>query len=355
MMKKILKFVSLMLIAILTLVGCNSKSSTKGSGDKVLNIFTWANYVPDSVVKEYEKKTGIKVNYANFSTNEEMLSKLQAVKGGEYDVVICADYIIQVMAKDKNVLMAPINKDNIPNFKNEDPAYLDQSFDKGNKYSVPYTLGSQMIVYNPDKVKKEVTSYADLWDSSFKSSLVLIDDPRSIIGVALRKLGYGINETDAAKLDKAKEELKKLKPNVKLFNADTPQDSLISGDATAGIMWGSQASAAVKGNPKLKIVYPSEGTTVEEDNFIIPIKAPHMKNAENFINFMLEGKISNETTTTTEYINTTTTAKPFMSQEYLNNKAVFIPAEDLIKAMHILDIGDTAKTYDSIWSEFKQQ
>jgi spermidine/putrescine transport system substrate-binding protein len=251
--------------------------------------------------------------------------------------------------------MQPINKDNLSNYKNLDPAYLDQDFDKGNKYSVPYTLGSEMLVYNPEKVKVDITSFKDLWNPALKDSIVLIDDPRSIIGVALKKLGYSINETDKAKLDQAKAELKKLKPNVKVFDADTPHNSLISGDTTVGLMWGSQASAAVKGNPKLKIVYPSDGMTVEEDNFIIPVKAPHKKNAEAFINFMLDGEISNIATTITEYANTTTAAKKFMSQEYLNNKAVFIPSEEMSKAEHINDVGAAAKDYDSIWSEFKQQ
>lgn len=364
MSKKISKFLSLLIFFIfsaVSLAGCSSgktsATSSKGNGseEKVLNLFTWANYVPDDVIKGFESKTGIKVNYSNFSTNEEMLSKLQAVNGGQYDVIICADYIIQVMSKQKEVLLQPIDKSNIPNFKNVDPLYLGKDFDKDNKYSIPYTLGSQMIVYNPDKVKIDVKGYKDLWDPSLKNSEVLIDDPRSIIGAALKKLGYSINETDQAKLDQAKAELKKLKPNVKVFDADTPHNSLISGDTTIGLMWGSQASAAVKANPKFKIVYPEEGTIVEEDNFIMPVKAPHKANAEAFINYMLDGKVSDQTTENIEYVNTNTAAKQYFSKEYANNKAVFIPEEDLKKAENIKSVGDAAKAFDLIWSEFKQQ
>ena len=360
MSKKLLKTLSILLIfmvALLSFAGCSNKdsSASKNSGEKVVNLFTWANYVPDDVIKQFESQTGIKVNYSNFSTNEEMLAKLQAVKGSQYDVIICADYMVQVMGKQKEVLIQPINKSNIPNYKNVDSTYLNQYYDKDNKYSIPYTLGSEMIVYNPDKVKKDIKGVKDLWDPSLKGSEVLLDDPRSVIGMALTKLGYSINETDPAKLDQAKAELKNLKQNVKVFDADTPHNSLISGDTSIGVMWGSQASAALKGNPKLKIVYPEEGMQFEEDNFVMPVKAPHKENAEKFINYLLDGKVNNDITNNIEYISTNTAAKKYMSKEYLNNKAVYVPQEEFNKAKHLEDVGNATKQYDSIWSEFKQQ
>ncbi|ADK15233.1 MULTISPECIES: polyamine ABC transporter substrate-binding protein [Clostridium] len=358
MKKKLLKLLSLSVIVactIATLSGCGSQKQASGNDEKVVNVFTWANYVPDSVIKEFQNKTGIKVNYSNFSTNEEMLTKLQAAKGAEYDVVICSDYIIEVMGKQKNILMQPIDKSKIPNYKNVDPRFLNQLYDKGNKYSIPYTLGSQIIVYNSEKVKIPIKGYKDLWNSTLKNSLVLVDDPRIVIGMTLKKLGYSMNETDSKKLAQAKEELKKLKPNVKVLNADTPHNSLINGDATVGFMYGSQASTAVKTNSKFKIVYPEEGMNAEEDNFIIPVKAPHKENAEKFINFMLDGKISNEATTINQYVNTNKAAKKFMSSSYLNDKAVFIPDSELNRAERFRDVGNAAKTYDLIWSEFKQQ
>jgi spermidine/putrescine transport system substrate-binding protein len=355
MSKKLLrKMIVLVILAFFSLPLTGFSASYKMTTEKkVLNLFTWANYVPDDVVKKFEAKTGIKVNYSNFSTNEEMMAKLQAVKGSQYDVIICSDYIIQVMSKQKNVLMSTINKGGISNYKNIDPAYLNQYYDKGNKYSVPYTLGAEMLVYNTEKVSKKITSISDLWDPSLKDSVVLLDDPRSIIGAALTKLGYSINETDSSKLKQAKEQLQKLKPNVKVLDADTPHNSLISGDTTVGLMWGSQASAAVKGNSKLKIVYPSEGMQFGEDNFIIPVKAPHPNNANTFINFMLEGDVSNQTTTEIEYINTNTAARKFMSKAYLNNRAFYVPQSEFKKAKQLRDVGAAAKEYDLIWSEFK--
>ena len=355
MLKKRFKALSILLaVSIMgfTLVGCGKPNT---SNEKVVNIYTWANYVPANVVKDFEKSTGIKVNYSNFSTNEEMLAKLRASKGGEYDVIICADYMVQIMAKQKNVLLQPINKSAIPNYKNIDKAYLGQYYDTSNKYSVPYSIGSQMIVYNPDKVKIDIKGISDLWNPALKGSEVLLEDPRSVIGMALTKLGYSINEKDPTKLAKAKVELAKLRANVKVFDADTPMTSLINGDTNIGVMWGSQASAAIKGNKKFKIVYPKEGMQFEEDNLIVPVNAPHQKNAEKFINYVLGGKASSDITTSIEYINVNTAAKKFMPQEVLNNKAIYIPKNEFSKAKHLLDAGSASKLYDSIWSEFKQK
>ncbi|OPJ60505.1 polyamine ABC transporter substrate-binding protein [Clostridium oryzae] len=354
------KYVSLFLSAILvvstlSLYGCNSSKRSKSGDEKVLNVFTWANYIPDAVVKDFEKDTGIKVNYSPFSSNEEMLTKLQAVNGGQYDVIVCSDYIIQLMTKQKNVLLKPIIKSKIPNFKNVNPVYLKQYYDKTNRYSIPYVAGSEMIVYNSDKIKTPITSYKQLWNPSYKNSIALLDDERSVIGMALKVLGYGINETDPKKLDQAKKLLKKLKPNVKVFDADTPHKSLISGDCNIGVMYGSQASAAVKADPKFKIAYPKEGMNVSIDNFVIPIKAPHEKNAEKFINYMLSGKESSKASKIIEYLNTNTDAKKYMSKSYLNNKAVFIPEKLIKSAQHLVDVGSSNKTYDAIWTEFKQE
>ena len=358
MLKKRFKALIILLTVSLmgsTLVGCSKSNTAKTNTEKIVNIYTWANYVPDTVVKGFEKSTGIKVNYSNFSTNEEMLAKLQAAKGGQYDVIICADYMVQIMAKQTNVLLKPIDTSAIANYKNLDKAYLSQYYDKTNKYSVPYSLGSQMIVYNPDKVKIDIKGISDLWDPSLKGSEVLLEDSRSVIGMALTKLGYSINETDPAKLAEAKAELKKLRANVKVFDADTPMTSLINGDTNIGVMWGSQASAALKGNPKFKIVYPKEGMQFETDNLVIPVKAPHQQNAEKFINYVLDGKVSSEVTTSIEYINVTTAAKEFMPQSVLDNKAIYVPNEEFTKAKHLEDAGSASKDYDLIWSEFKQQ
>jgi spermidine/putrescine transport system permease protein len=107
-------------------------------------------------------------------------------------------------------------------------------FDPGNKYSVPYMWGNGVIAVNTKMVPGDITSYSDLWDSKFMNSLVVLDDERAIIGLALKKLGYSVNETDPARLEQARQELLKLKPNIKKYDSDSPSSLLIKGEAAAG-------------------------------------------------------------------------------------------------------------------------
>lgn len=172
-MKKLLVGFMIAAMAMTLLVGCGSAGDSsqpstnngaegKTDEEKVLNIFTWATYFPDDILKSFTEETGIAINYSNFSTNEEMLSKLETVQGGEYDIVLASDYIVK-MAIDKG-LVKKLDKAQIPNYDNLDPSYLGNYFDPDNEYTVPYGVGTPLIVYDPSRVDVEIKGYADLWN-----------------------------------------------------------------------------------------------------------------------------------------------------------------------------------------------
>jgi len=328
--------------------GC--QSNTK----KELNILTWENYVPNEVVAQFESDTGIKVNYSNFSTNDEMLTKLRAAKGGDYDIVICSDFIIELMANEGG-LIQELDKSKIPNYGNIDPNFQGKYYDPDNKYTIPYAAGAAILVYNTAKVPFAIESYDDLWRPELKDSVVLLDDPRDVLGLTLKTLGYSINETDPAHLQEAGDKLMKLKPNIIGFNADTPHEMMISGDASVGYMYGSQATAAMDAVDTITYVYPKEGLTYAVDNIVVPAKAPHSGNAYTFINYVLDGKNSAQISSIINYINCNTAAKEFLPQEYLDNMTVNIPAEVLAKSEVMRDVGDASKQYNDIWAQLKSQ
>ena len=172
--------------------------------EKVLNIFSWDGYIDyETVIKPFEQETGIKVNYAPFSTNEEMLKKLQENGASEYDVVLASDYILNTARQEG--LMQKLNKDLIPNYQNLNPEFTSQYFDPDNEYVAPYMSGIPLIIYNPDLVDIEIDGFEDLWDPSLKDSLGLIDDARVTIGMVLLSMGQSMNTTDDAVLAEAKE------------------------------------------------------------------------------------------------------------------------------------------------------
>ena len=186
-----------------SIVLTNDPRPAEGGEEKVLNIFTWATYFPDDILAEFTEQTGIKINYSNFSSNEEMLMKLEA--GGEYDLVLASDYIIDI-ARGEN-LLAQLDQSKIPNFGNINPAFQGKFYDPENQYTVPYAAGIPLLIYNPDMVDFEVKGFEDLWNPAFADSIVVMDDARNVIGLTLKTLGKSLNETDPAVLDQAKEKL----------------------------------------------------------------------------------------------------------------------------------------------------
>src|SRR5476649_1392578 len=131
-------------------------------------------------------------------------------------------------------------------------------------------------------------------EPEFKNSLVLLDDERVIIGLTLKSLGYSLNETSPEALEKAKEKLIKLKPNIKAYDSDSPKTMLINGEAKAIFAWGAESSLAKRENKNVQMVLPKEGLFLQQDNFVIPKGAKNNDLAHEFINFILEPEISAE-------------------------------------------------------------
>ena len=159
-----------------------SQGGNEGKGDPgELNIYTWAEYVPQDVIDQFEDETGIRVNYTNFEANEEMLAKLETSKGGDYDIIIASDYIIKIAADEG--LVKELDKEQLPNFKNIDPVFQNFFYDPENKYTVPYGPGIPLLVYDPSVVTCEITGYGSLWDPSLEDSLALMDSERVVMGI----------------------------------------------------------------------------------------------------------------------------------------------------------------------------
>jgi spermidine/putrescine transport system permease protein len=331
------------------------EAASKQKYAKELNLFNWSEYMPQSVLDKFKQKYGIKVNYATFSSNEEMLAKIQAGGTSQYDLAVASDYMIQIMRKQKQALIEPIDLKSIPNFKNLSSLYVDKDFDRGNKYTVPYLCGTALIVINTQKFKQPVKSYKDLWDPKFKNSLVVLDDERAIIGMALKKLGYSLNETDQKKLMQAKAELVKVLPNIKAYDSDSPKTLLINGEAGAGLIWSGEASLALRENPHLAVVYPQEGMYLWQDNFFIPKGSSHKKEAELFINFVLDPENAAMISKAFPYTTPNTAALKFLGKVYLDDKAANPPKSELTKGEYLKDVGAATRVYDRIWSEIKQK
>lgn len=333
--------------------GCKAaETKTKDGYASEISFYQWTEYTPQSVLDGFQKKYGIKVKMTNYSSSEEMVSKLKAGGKSQYDVVVPSCYSVKAMIAQN--LIQKLDKSNIPNLKNIDTSTLDKPFDPGNQYTVPYMMSPCVLVVNTKKVTKNITSFNDLLDPSLKGKVVVVDDERPIIGLALKALGYSVNDTDQSHLDKAAEWLKKFRPNIKNFDSDSPKTSLISGDCTVGYIYNGEASLALQANKDLKIVWTSEGLSgLIMDNLAVVNGTKHKKEAELFINYILDKDTSKEITAAYPYTNPNLAAHDLLGDSYLKNDAINIPWDKIKSAELIDDVGDNLTKFDDIWSTFK--
>ena len=351
MKKKMLSFIVITAMLVTMLAGCGSKSSAGKNGE--LNIFIWTEYVPDSVIEKFEEETGIKVNVSTYSSNEDMLAKVKSESEGTYDIVQPSDYMVEQMASQG--MLEELKTDELKNLSNIGESYLNPSYDPGNKYSVPYQGGVAGIAVNTSKVKKNITSYDDLFDSSLKNSIVALDDYRAVIGMTARSMGYSMNETDPAVLSKIQDKLLTLKNNVKLYDSDSPKSALISGDCTVGYVWSAEIALAMEENPDIKVVYPTEGAYLFMDNWAIPKGAKNYDNAVKFIDFMLDAENAQMVLEEFPYLSPNTKAVEAMGEDYSKNEAKNPPAEVIKKGEYVKNLdADTLKIYDEMWTKLKQ-
>ena len=140
--------------------------SVQADASKELVLYTWENMFPQEVLDGFEEETGIKIVYSNFDTDENMLEKLSMAKGGDYDVVVADDYIIQTAIEEG--LVEKLDTSKLSGWGNINPLYQGQFYDPNDEYTAPYGAGIPLIVYDPDLVDIDIKGYNDLWDPSLR-------------------------------------------------------------------------------------------------------------------------------------------------------------------------------------------
>ena len=282
-MKKIICLVLVLLVLVACVFGFYYFFKPKE--EAVLNIFSWEGYIDYStVIAPFEEETGIKVNYATFASNEEMLQKLTAVNGGDYDVILASDYILN--AAREAGLMQKLDKAIVANYDNLDVRFTGQYFDPDSEYVVPYMSGIPLIVYDPSVVEMEIKGFNDLWDPSLADSLGLIDDARVTIGMVLLSMGQSMNTTDEAVLAEAAAKLEQLKENIHILEYENIHNYLVGGDISVAYTFTPFVAMALDANPDLKVVWPEEGLGFGIDGcFIMLIQ----QGVEFMISMILQG------------------------------------------------------------------
>lgn len=329
-------------------------AGAKDAGSEKLIVYNWGDYVDPKTIELFEEETGISVTYEEYETNEIMYPKI--LSGAiAYDVVCPSDYMIQRMIE--NDLLAKLNLDNIPNIKNMDSIYMEQSrsFDPGNAYSVPYCVGTVGILYNKTMVHEPVDSWDILWDSKYADSILMQDSVRDAFAVALKRRGYSLNSSKVDQLIQAKDDLIAQKPLVQAYVVDQVRDKMIGNEAALGVIYSGEAGYTKRENPNLEYVIPKEGSNVWIDSWVIPKNAKNKKNAEKFINFMCRPDIALMNFEYLTYATPNKAARALIKDEETRNSKILFPnAEDLTNCETFQFLGDDVDSYyNELWNKVK--
>jgi len=334
--------VVLVLGLVFLVLGCGNKPR--------FTLFTWDEMFPVEVLQGFEKETGIRINYINFDSDETMLARLQAAKGGDYDLVIADDYIIEMAIAEGLAQKLDISK--LSNYRNINPVYQKQFYDPTDEYTVPYGAGVMTIVYDPSYVNIPITGYADLWDPSLGDNLGIIGNFRVINGMALKVLGHSYNTNDLLAIRTAGELLRRLAPNIRLIRDDHLEDELISGEISTAVMYTSMVTLAKMAKPELEVVFPKEGIGFGIMAGFIPSQAPNADAAHAFLNYILDAQRGAQCFEYLGYYSTFSASDSLIDPEF--QEFLTLPAGFNVDMEMIQNISAQAEeAHNLIWTEFR--
>jgi len=340
-MKKSMFFAAVAAIVIGLLSSCGGK-------DEKLYLFNWIYYIPDDVIEDFTKETGIKVIVDSYASNEEMYNKIVA-GGSGYDLVVpSGDYVSIMIAEG---LVEPINKAKLANFGNLDPAAIARiGFDVGNTHSVPYMMGAAGVSVN----KTKVTGYEHSWNifdkSDISGRMTMLDDMREVLGAALKYLGYSVNDPNPAHLEEARIVVERWKPNLVKFDAEAFAKSFASGE-----FWVVQGYAEnvfleypEEKRADVDFFFPKEGTPMYMDSFCILKGSKNSEQAYKFIDYILRADIAARIA---DYLMIPSPNVPARALMKVEPNYQF---DDLANSEFKEDLGqETLKLYNDVWRRIR--
>ena len=339
--------------------------------EKVLNIYNWADYIPADMVANFEKETGIKVNYQTFENNEGLHAKLVAGNTG-FDIVVPG----AVFAKSQidGGLLMKLDKSKIPNLGNLDPAIMGKlaSVDAGNDYLVPWAWSYTTVAINKAQVAKALGSLQmpeNAWDLVFNPiytaklkscGIAYLDSPTEVIPPAMHYLGKNAYSNDPADHKAAGQMFAKVRSHIRMFTS-TMSDDLAGGKACVALGWAGDMNIARNraiensGSSDIEVLLPKSGGLIFFDSLAIPKDATHPQNAAAFIDYFLRPEVSATLTNEMTYATANKAALEKVKPEIAQNKTVFVDAENLGKMVSPSSFSNEAReSMSNVYTLFKK-
>ncbi|HYA77032.1 MAG TPA: extracellular solute-binding protein [Burkholderiaceae bacterium] len=315
---------------------------------KVLNVYNWSDYIGETTIRDFEKETGIKVNYDTFDSNEALYAKLRAGHTG-YDIVVPSSHWAKRQIAGH--LLLKLDKSKITTYGNLDPWLMGElavsANDPGNNYVVPWLWGISTVGINVDKVKAALGSLPmpeNAWDLIFKPEyasrlkscgLSLLDSGDEVFPAALHYIGRPGYSHDRADYEAAAQMLRAMRPYVTLFSSSGYINSLADGSLCAVFGWSGDIAIAgqrareARNGQKIVALVPKGGAYMFFDTMAIPVDAPHVENAYQWISYIYRPQVQAGIVDKVLHASPVRASDKLLSADARNASALFLTREEL--------------------------
>jgi putrescine transport system substrate-binding protein len=338
-------------------------------GDGTVHVYSWAGYISDQAIADFEAETGIDVTYDTFDSLEALETKILTGRSG-YDVIFPSGPVLERLGKLQ--LLAPLDRSKLPHWSGLDPMILEKlsAHDPDNVYGVPYMWGTVGIGYNVQQVKKrlpeaKLDSLTLLLDPDNAAKLVdcgigILDSPSEVLAIVLNYLGLPTDSANEAEIDQAKAALLAIRGYIANIRNDNTIDGLASGEVCLQLGYGpdvfAAATAATEGGTGIEVGYfiPREGTIAFFDSMAIPVDAPDPDEAHKFIDFMLRPEVMAENSNLAHAPNAVFASTPMVDPAISGNPALYPPAEIVATLLADKSVPDeVARLRNRAWADIR--
>lgn len=328
-------------------------AASAANAEGKLSIYHWFEYIPQELLDKFAAEHGVEVTMDTFDSNEAMLAALKGGRLGSYDVAVPGDYMVEIMITEGMLdSFAPAD---IPNFGNIAPQWVDVSFDPGRAHSIPYQWGSTSFSVNRDVYSGDINTTSILFDppAELKGKINMLDSQGEVMALASMHLGIPQCTTDRDQLKSLNDLLQTAKADWASFGSDVAKDVLVSGDASAGMIWNGFSAKAREEGANIEYAFPKEGFVVWMDNVVLLKDAPNRENALKFMNFLLEPENAAAVTNFAQYTAGVSGVDGFLSEKVTGAPELSPPADQAGQFVMACS-QEVQEVYDTIWTNLKK-
>jgi spermidine/putrescine transport system substrate-binding protein len=321
-----------------------------GRTGPVLHIYTWADYFKPDIIRRFEAARSCRVVIDTFDSNEVLYAKLKAGASG-YDLLTPSSYMVSLMHSQG--MLRPLDHALLPNLVHVDPEYLKIAIDKEMEHSVPYMVVNTGLAYLTSRVANFVPSWSMFDRADLRGRMTLLNDMRETIGAGLKSLGYSLNSTDPAELERARDVVLRWRKNIAKFENEQYKTGIASGEFLLVHSYSGDILQVRRENPDVAFAIPREGTAISVDDLVIPRSAREVGLAHAFIDFLHDPAVAAENSAFLSYLCPNRDGYALLPADMRNDPAVFMSPELRAKSEIFADLGEANALYVRIWDEIK--